>query len=236
MDIRKIFDSSIFIEYNLRMVKEFFGSAEQPGDIPRRKDTGANSEALSLSPETHGQIVRKIVSIMNKHDTFEITAGETFKFSNAVETGKIDNDHVVGSQFTNEYKHGKGPYSSFYMIDLWNESYGISDLPHGEKEVAHIGVLIDHEIDEMPNRWVDVHFSIKADSRITYTFTTAGVSSSEDTQTIEKELKSVGIDKQLQDEPEGKQVGTLNERQGRKLLEALRIINGDNVINQDEDI
>lgn len=205
--------------------------AEVPGfnprrnEQPKRKEGSANIDTLPLSRDTHGAIVREIVSLTNVPNRWDMSADEVEGFDGATTSGRLSPESIVGKGIPVRYPLDNTPYSVSAFFITFNESFGVSDLPEGEKEVARAGILIDHNIDAPPNRYASVSLGIKADARITYDLYSTGTSDSEHTKVIETELKQWGVDAKLLDGQDTKKEGNFTEPQGKQLLRTLRETN-----------
>lgn len=200
------------------------GTFSPIGDVSGMKDTGTSPETEPLSPETHRSIVRRMLSLTNSRYSFDLTSGELFDFSDAVESGRLDAEAVVGKEVNTSTPLGDGPYSSFASIETFNEAFGVSDLAPEEKEIATVGILIDHAIDAPPNRYAHMHLRIKADGRIRYGFFSTDESDADQTRLIEDETKEWGLTMKLSSGETTTLEGDYDEKQGKQLLKKLQEI------------
>src|SRR3982750_4374573 len=99
------------------MAIEFGKLGGQPGDIPKRKVT---QEVTPLTAETHGAVVRELVTITNRPGNVRLAAIEVHEFD-----GVLDDGTVVGKGIDAEQPLGDGKYTSSAFVSTYNEAWAV---------------------------------------------------------------------------------------------------------------
>lgn len=216
-------------------------------DIPKGRKVGSSgvspdakpndydyrAEQPTLSKYTHTKIVLTMADLVPPDIGYVLTPEEILGYDKAVNSGRLDYETVVGREVNvfsklncnNPHNRDRAVITTFITF---NEAYGLSDDPAGEKVLAKVVRGIDFDSGHPNERSAYLTLYVRENDTVGFDFATYGQTDQETTLAMEKEFSELGLDLDFENDPRKYEngelniIGEFNEQQGSQLLHTLR--------------